>query len=56
MAWIPKLKNGGWMIGHDINYPSVEAAVREVIGKYEVGPDNVWFYKNDEEYKGLQKL
>ena len=56
MAWIPKLKNDGWMIGHDINYPSVEAAVRETIGKYEVGPDNVWFYKNNENYKGLQKL
>lgn len=55
-AWIPKLKEGGWMIGHDIDYPSVEQAVKEVIGRYEVGPDNVWFYKKDENYSGIIKL
>lgn len=55
-AWIPKLKDSGWMIGHDINYPSVETAVKEIVGEYEVGPDNVWFYKNDKNYKGLTKL
>lgn len=56
LAWIPKLKENGWMIGHDINYPSVETAVKEVIGEYEVGPDNVWFYKKDKNYKGLTKI
>ena len=56
ITWIPKLKNNGWMMGHDINYPSVEKAVTDTIRKYEVGPDNVWFYKKDEEYTGIIKL
>lgn len=56
VSWIPKLKNNGWMIGHDINYPSVEKAVMDTIGFYEVGPDNVWFARNDKCYNGLIKL
>lgn len=55
-AWIPKLKKNGWMMGHDINYPSVEKAVMDTIGFYEVGPDNVWFCKEDKNYTGLKKL
>ena len=55
-AWIPKLKTNGWMIGHDINYPSVEKAVVDIIGSYEVGPDNVWIYKHDKNYTGIIKL
>lgn len=53
ISWIPKLKDDGWMLGHDINYPSVEAAVREIIGFYEVGPDNVWLAKRDKNYPGI---
>lgn len=56
IAWTPKLKKEGWMIGHDINYPSVEKAVLDTIGFYEVGPDNVWFARTDKIYKGLTKL
>lgn len=55
-AWLPKLKDNGWMIGHDIDYPSVETAVKEIIGEYEVGPDNVWFFKADKDYRGIIKL
>jgi len=55
-AWTPKLKLGGWMIGHDIDYPSVDRAIKDTIGFYEVGPDNVWFAKNDKNYTGLIKL
>lgn len=55
-AWTPKLKKGGWMIGHDIDYPSVSQAVIDTIGFYEVGPDNVWVARNDKNYKGLIKL
>jgi predicted O-methyltransferase YrrM len=54
-AWLPKLKTTGWMIGHDIDYPSVEKAVLDTIGFYEVGPDNVWFCKKDKTYTGLIK-
>jgi predicted O-methyltransferase YrrM len=56
VAWTPKLKPGGWMIGHDINYPSVDRAIKDTIGFYEVGPDNVWFARNDKNYTGLIKL
>jgi hypothetical protein len=56
MSWIPKLKPNGWMIGHDIDYPSVEKAVIETIGYYEVGPDNVWFARADKNYNGIIKL
>jgi len=55
IAWIPKLKPDGWMLGHDIDYPSVEAAVMDVIGFYEVGPDNVWLSKKNKHYPGLQE-
>jgi SAM-dependent methyltransferase len=55
-VWIPKLKPNGWMIGHDIDYPSVEKAVLDVIGFYEVGPDNVWVSRKDKIYNGLIKV
>jgi predicted O-methyltransferase YrrM len=54
-AWLPKLKQDGWMMGHDIDYPSVEAAVKDVIGFYEVGPDNVWLARNSKTYPGIQE-
>ena len=55
-AWTPKLKPDGWMIGHDIDYPSVDKAVKDTIGFYEVGPDNVWIARKDKIYEGLIKL
>ncbi len=41
-AYAPKLKNGGLLTGHDIDFPGVNRAVNEVIKKYDVGPNNVW--------------
>lgn len=42
--WTPKLKKGGWMIGHDINWDSVRLAVEAEYGQgYKKGPDNVWY-------------
>jgi len=55
IAWIPKLQEEGWMMGHDIDYPSVEAAVKDVIGFYEVGPDNVWIARKSKTYPGIQE-
>lgn len=40
-AWAPKVRQGGKVIGHDIDFPSVEAAVRE-FGNYRTLPDDVW--------------
>lgn len=54
-AWIPKLSVDGWMMGHDIDYPSVHQAVLDVIGFYEVGPDNVWIARNNKTYTGLRE-
>lgn len=42
-AWLPTLKPGGWILGHDINWPTVKAAVEEALPGYLVGPDSVWF-------------
>lgn len=56
LAWSLKIKSNGWMIGHDIDYPSVEKAVLNTIGFYEVGPDNVWVARQDKTYTGLIKL
>lgn len=42
-AWLPALKPGGWILGHDINWPTVRAAVDAAVPGYLVGPDSVWF-------------
>lgn len=55
-AWIPKLKSTGWFIGHDINFPAVNRAVVDQFGRYEVGPDNVWFLNPSNDYSMLKKL
>lgn len=41
-AYKPKLKPGGWLTGHDIDYIGVNKAVTEVIKHFEVGTNNVW--------------
>lgn len=40
--WRPKLRAGGMMLGHDINWPTVETAVARCLPGYWIGPDNVW--------------
>lgn len=42
-AWSPALKPDGWLLGHDVNWPTVRAAVDQVLPGYLVGPDSVWF-------------
>lgn len=41
-AWLPKIRPGGWIMGHDINWPGVKAAVDDLVPGYEIGPDVVW--------------
>lgn len=43
IVYSPKVKQGGILSGHDIDYPGVNSAVNELIKKYDVGPNNVWF-------------
>lgn len=40
--WHPKVRDGGWIIGHDINWESVQPVVERLLPGYIVGPDNVW--------------
>ena len=42
-AYRSKVKQGGILSGHDIDYPGVNRAVNELVKNYEVGPNNVWF-------------
>lgn len=35
-AWLPKIKKGGWIGGHDICYAPVKKAVDEAFEKYDV--------------------
>lgn len=42
-AWLPLVKSGGWMAGHDSDWPGVEQAVTETFPKFEVGAgSSVW--------------
>lgn len=41
-AWTPKVRTGGMVLGHDINWPSVQQAVGEAFGACATYPNNVW--------------
>ena len=48
LAWSPKVKEGGWISGHDFKNPNfpewgVERAVRELFGNVEEGKNFTWF-------------
>jgi len=45
IAYTPKLKKNGLLTGHDIDYPGVNKAVKEMIKDFDVGPNNVWIKK-----------
>ena len=47
LAWQPKVKEKGWIIGHDINWPTVRAVVNKLLPGYDIGPDNAWARKNN---------
>ena len=41
--WLPKVRAGGYICGHDINQEWVQRAVNETVNEYETGPDLIWF-------------
>jgi len=43
-AWLPKVGTGGVLMGHDIHYPSVRAAVLGTLGAYVKQPDDCWLH------------
>ena len=42
IAYRNKIKEGGLLTGHDIDYPGVNKSVKELIQNFDVGPNNVW--------------
>lgn len=43
-AWLPKVKNGGYLIGHDIHFDTVKKAVVEFFGTgYKIADDFIWY-------------
>lgn len=42
VKYSPKLKPTGLLTGHDIDYPGVNRAVKELVKNFDVGPNNVW--------------
>lgn len=47
VAWIPKVREGGVMAGHDIGskFPGVDRAVREYFEHFNPEQDHVWWVK-----------
>lgn len=41
-AWRPKVREGGWIIGHDEQWGSVRRALKRLFTAWTVHPDNVW--------------
>ena len=46
-AWLPKLRPGGLLCGHDRNEPGVRQALEEVLGAgvWRQGPDSLWYVR-----------
>jgi predicted O-methyltransferase YrrM len=42
-AWIPKVRPGGFIAGHDIDVPDVAKAVTQRIGKYNLSEPRTWW-------------
>lgn len=47
IKYSPKLKKHGLLTGHDIDYPGVNKAVKELISDFDVAPNFVWIKKNE---------
>ena len=45
LSWVPKVKVGGLVAGHDIGCEGVKRAVDELNVKYETGQTDWWFTK-----------
>jgi len=48
-AWIPKVKKGGLLSGHDVHWGGVKQALQDIIPDYqETGIDNTWMKIKEE--------
>lgn len=41
--WVPKVRKGGFVTGHDIDWPTVVKVVQQNFRHHSIGPDNVWW-------------
>jgi hypothetical protein len=58
-AWLPKVKVGGWIGGHDYKsprFPGVERAVHERFDQVEHGANSTWFWRMIGWQKGENRL
>ena len=44
-AWLPKIKKGGWISGHDYTRKGVAEAVSDYFDEVETDVDKTWFVK-----------
>ena len=42
-AWLPKVKVGGFMCGHDRGHPGVRAALKKTFKRWDSGPGAIWY-------------
>ena len=47
--WLPKVKLGGWLAGHDAHYPDVRRALKDGLKHSDevLKLENCWLYKNE---------
>ena len=41
-VWRPKVKDTGWILGHDINWLTVKVVADKLLPGHIIGPDNMW--------------
>lgn len=44
-AWLPNVRDGGILAGHDLHFPSVKSVVDRKFDNYRTAPDNVWWIR-----------
>lgn len=44
-VWVPKIKTGGWICGHDYHRESVKKAVNELLTNVETDYNTTWFVR-----------
>ena len=40
--WWAKVKDTGWVLGHDISWPTIKVVADELLPGYIIGPDDLW--------------
>lgn len=45
LVWMPKVKQGGYIAGHDFILLSVQQAVKEILGEVKIYEDTSWAYQ-----------